>query len=128
MSFVAVTYGYNQYSIFNTNTPTQPLIDIIVSTCLNAINVSIDDKIHTFTNDIKQLLVDMESLKKNITDKPKEDETKSSPEKKTNTKASNNNLIQIMIQRKLRQRPTNRNNLRINYNQSLHRRIYCSLS
>ena len=88
MSFIAVTYGYNQYSIFNTNTPTQPLIDIIVSTCLSSINASIEDKIHTFTNDIKQLLVDIETLKKNITDKQKEEEAliRLSPEKKTTTK------------------------------------------
>jgi hypothetical protein len=88
MSFIAVTYGYNQYSIFNTNTPTQPLIDIIVSTCLNSINASIEDKIHTFTNDIKQLLVDMETLKKTITDKQKEEETqvRLSPEKKITAK------------------------------------------
>jgi hypothetical protein len=96
MSFVAVTYGYNQYSIFNTNTPTQPLIDIIVSTCLNIINVSIEDKIHIFTNDIKQLLVDMESLKKNITDRQKEEELllmKQSPEKKTTVKAQSKNSL-----------------------------------
>ena len=92
MSFVAITYGYNQYSIFNTNTATQPLIDIVTSTCLNVINVSIEDRIHILTNDIKQLLVDMEPLKKNITDKQKEEETivRQSPEKKTVGKAQSN--------------------------------------
>ncbi len=75
MSFIAVTYGYNQYSIFNTNTPTQPLIDTIISTCLNIINVSIEDRIHVLTNELKQLQVDMESLRKTIADRQKEEES-----------------------------------------------------
>jgi hypothetical protein len=33
MNFIAITYGYNQFSIFNTNVSTQPLIDCIINTC-----------------------------------------------------------------------------------------------
>ncbi len=47
MSFIAITYGYNQYSIFNTNVATNPLLDNILSTCL-------DDMINLLTSKLPQ--------------------------------------------------------------------------
>ena len=78
MSFIAITYGYNQFSIFNTNTPTQPLIDNIISTCINDIIGSIDNRIHTLSNVLKQIEVDIGILKTSLSkvefEKQKEEE------------------------------------------------------
>ena len=88
MSFIAITYGYNQFSIFNSNSPTQPLIDNILSTCLSDINNSIENRLHSLSNDLKQLSVDIENLKKNLTkveiEKQKEEEKIQQEQKQPN--------------------------------------------
>jgi hypothetical protein len=72
MSFIAITYGYNQYSIFNTNTTTQPLIDTITSTCLNEINNSIEIKKAALGKEVIKLESEATSMKKELTNLEKE--------------------------------------------------------
>lgn len=79
MSFIAITYGYNQYSIFNTNTSTQPLIDNIITICMDEILSllqlrlnSLNKEIEIFNQDEDQLkssIRKLESDKKNLEDR-----------------------------------------------------------
>lgn len=78
MSFIAITYGYNQYSIFNTNVSTFPLLDNIVSTCLddivNLLNSKLplwEEKIHNYNTEEEQV---KKSIKRLETDKLSNDE------------------------------------------------------
>jgi hypothetical protein len=72
MSFIAITYGYNQYSIFNTCVPTQPLIDSIATTCLTEINTSVEVKKVTLGKEISRLESDTTSTKKEVLNLEKE--------------------------------------------------------
>jgi predicted nucleic acid-binding Zn-ribbon protein len=72
MSFVAITYGYNQYSIFNTNTTTQPLIDSIATTCLNEINTSVENKKASLSKEITRLDSETHGMKKEFNNLEKE--------------------------------------------------------
>lgn len=78
MSFIAVTYGYNQYSIFNTNVSTYPLLDTIVTTCLDEIINLLNLKLPLWEEQINNYNNEEELIKKNIkkleTDKQKEEE------------------------------------------------------
>jgi len=78
MSFIAITYGYNQYSIFNTNVSTYPLLDNIVSTCLDDITNLLNSKLPTWEEQILNYNNEEEQIKKSIkrleTDKISSDE------------------------------------------------------
>jgi hypothetical protein len=78
MSFIAITYGYNQFSIFNTNVSTLPLIDNIVHSCLDDILSSLDIRLKSLTKELEDFTHDEENLKKNIKklegDKQREEE------------------------------------------------------
>jgi hypothetical protein len=78
MSFIAITYGYNQYSIFNTNTTTLPLIDTIRSTCLSEINNFIEYRKSYLTKELSKLESEITSIKKDLNnlekDKQREEE------------------------------------------------------
>lgn len=66
MSFIAITYGYNQFQIFNTNVSTLPLIDNIIITCLDDIHLSIDLRAKAINKELEDLNNDEENLKKTI--------------------------------------------------------------
>ncbi len=66
MSFIAITYGYNQYSIFNTNVSTYPLLDNIVSTCLDDILNLLNSKLPVWEEQIHNYNNEEELIKKNI--------------------------------------------------------------
>lgn len=78
MTFIAITYGYNQYSIFNTSVSTFPLLDNIVTTCLDDIVNLLHSKVPILDEQINSYNLEEELLKKNIkkseTDKTNNDE------------------------------------------------------
>jgi len=74
MSFIAITYGYNLYSIFNTNTTTLPLIDRIKLTCFENLIGTLTSKQDALTKEINGMKLEDENLKKQskaLTDKYK---------------------------------------------------------
>ena len=66
MSFIAITYGYNQYSIFNTNVSTFPLLDNIVSTCVDDILQLLNSKLPFWDDQINNYNLEEDQIKKNI--------------------------------------------------------------
>ena len=66
MSFIAVTYGYNQFSIFNTNTSTQTLVDNIKHVTLNQIIATLSQKDSELRKTIDSSSSEEENLKKTI--------------------------------------------------------------
>lgn len=66
MSFIAVTYGYNQYSIFNINCTTLPLIDNIIKACLASIRAFFPQRKDVLANEISVLNTEEDSLNKLI--------------------------------------------------------------
>lgn len=66
MSFIAITYGYNQYSIFNTNVSTYPLLDNIVSHCLDDILNLLNSKLPIWEEQINNYNNEEEHIKKCI--------------------------------------------------------------
>ena len=66
MSFIAVTYGYNQFSIFNTNTSTQTLVDNIKHVTLNQIVSTLSQKDSALHKSIDAVSNEEENLKKTI--------------------------------------------------------------
>jgi hypothetical protein len=66
MSFIAITYGYNQFQIFNTNVSTLPLVDNIIMTCLDDIHLSLDLRAKAINKELEDLNNDEENLKKTI--------------------------------------------------------------
>jgi hypothetical protein len=99
MSFIAIIYGYNQYAIFNTNVSTFPLLDNIVSTCvddiLHLLNAKLpiwDDQINNFNTDedqYKKTIKKFEDILRNdgkLIEPPKNEKTTKSPkEEKENS-------------------------------------------
>ena len=75
MSFIAVTYGYNMFSIFNLNSSTQPLIDNIIINCLDDVLSSIQKKIELQTKELDNLNLEETNLRKQVT-KLEEDRVK----------------------------------------------------
>jgi len=72
MSYIAITYGYNQYSIFNTNVATNPLLDNILSTCIDEmINLLVskqplwEEQINNYNNDEEQIKKTIKKLETN---------------------------------------------------------------
>jgi hypothetical protein len=88
MSFIAITYGYNQFSIFNTNVSTLPLIDNIISTCLEETNLCLDTRLKSLTKELEDFNTEEENLKKLIKklegDKQKEEDKISTEAQKSN--------------------------------------------
>lgn len=78
MSFIAITYGYNQFSIFNTNTSTLPLIDNIVTVCLDDIQSLFQFRLASLNKEIEIYSADEESYKRTMRklegDKQREEE------------------------------------------------------
>ena len=78
MSFIAITYGYNQYSIFNTNVSTLPLIDNIISICLDEMTNLLNGRLTNLNKELEVYSLDEDNFKKSIkkleTDKIKEEE------------------------------------------------------
>lgn len=78
MSFIAITYGYNQYSIFNTNVSTFPLLDNIVTTCVDDMLQLLNSKLPIWEEQINNYNQEEDQLKKSIkkleTDKLKDDD------------------------------------------------------
>ena len=66
MSFIAVTYGYNQFSIFNTNASTQTLVDNIKHVTLNQIISTLSQKDSALHKTIDSASNEEENLKKTI--------------------------------------------------------------
>ena len=66
MSFIAVTYGYNQFSIFNTNTSTQTLIDNIKNVCLSQIVSTLAVRDTNLQKEIDSSTTEEENIKKLI--------------------------------------------------------------
>ena len=66
MSFIAVTYGYNQFSIFNIRTSTQTLIDNIKSVCLTQIVSSLNMRDSSLQKEIDASQTEEENIKKLI--------------------------------------------------------------
>ena len=66
MSFIVVTYGYNQYSIFNTNTSTPTLIDNMKTIALNNIIKLLQSKDSSLSKEIENSLKEEENLNKMI--------------------------------------------------------------
>ena len=78
MTFIALTYGYNQYSIFNTNVSTNPLLDNIISTCVDDMLHLLNSKLPIWEDQINNYNQEEDQIKKNIkkleNDKIKDDE------------------------------------------------------
>jgi hypothetical protein len=66
MSYILVTYGYNQYNIFNTNTSTPTLIDNIKSVALTNIIQILQQKDSQWNKEIENSNNQEENLKKMI--------------------------------------------------------------
>ena len=88
MSCIAITYGYNQFSIFNTNVSTLPLIDNIISTCLEETHICLDLRLKSLTKELEDYNTEEENLRKFIKklegDKQKEEEKISADSQKSN--------------------------------------------
>ena len=88
MSCIAITYGYNQFSIFNTNVSTLPLIDNIISTCLEETHICLDLRLKSLTKELEDYNTEEENLRKLIKklegDKQKEEEKISADSQKSN--------------------------------------------
>ena len=72
MSFIAVTYGYNQFSIFNTNTSTATFIDKIKETSINCIIDALKKRDTHLIKELSDADSKEESIKKEISNKEKE--------------------------------------------------------
>jgi chromosome segregation ATPase len=95
MSFIAITYGYNQYSIFNTNVSTYPLLDSIVSTCLDDVLNLLNSKLPAWEEQINSYNNEEEQSKKNIkkleTEKTNNDEKANESNKPKDALSNNDN-------------------------------------
>ena len=65
-TFIAVTYGYNMYSIFNTNSFTKTLIDIITQTCVESLRSRLPERIREFEKEIENQIKIEENSNKNL--------------------------------------------------------------
>jgi hypothetical protein len=78
MTFIALTYGYNQYSIFNTNVSTNPLLDNILTTCIDDMVHLLNAKLPIWEEQINNYNQEIDQIKKNMkkleSDKLKDDE------------------------------------------------------
>lgn len=63
MSFIAITYGHQQFSIFNTNVTTFPFIDNIISVCLEESLINIGGRHSSLTKEIEALINEEEKIK-----------------------------------------------------------------
>lgn len=106
MSYIGVTYGYNMYSIFNTDSNTQPLTDIIVKVCFENLRTKLPERIKFIEREIEIIKNEEESLNKYLnklnTDKIKEEEKAEearklelSPEKDKETKDKKTNTKEV---------------------------------
>ena len=95
MSFIAITYGYNQFQIFNTNTSTLSLIDNILTICLDDIIVLLELRQKNLTKEIEQFSIDEELYRKEMkrleVNKQKEEEKLADSQKAADLAAKNNN-------------------------------------
>lgn len=66
MSFVAITYGYNFYSIFNTNVGTLSLVDNLIYICLEDMVNNISNRLAYFSKEIDTYSIEEESTKKEL--------------------------------------------------------------
>ena len=66
MSFIAITYGYNMFSIFNTNTTSLPLVDNIKLICFDDLITSLSKRLESLNKEITTSKNDDESLKKQL--------------------------------------------------------------
>jgi hypothetical protein len=106
MSFIAVTYGYNQFSIFNTSVTTLSLIDNIISISLDEISQMLENRSKTIKQEIESYNIELDLISKKLkvleADKIKEEELQknlgqSSKDKKNaqNSSSKQNKNIQI---------------------------------
>ena len=93
MSFIAITYGYNQYSIFNTNVVTNPLLDNIVSICFDDMITLLNTKLLTWEEQINNYNFEEEQIKKSTkkleTDEPISEEKSNEASKAKETGVAN---------------------------------------
>lgn len=77
MSFIAITYGYNMYSIFNIHSTTLPLIDNIVKICMSSLRQNLYVKKEMLQGELNMLNAEEDNIKKQIytleSDKAKEE-------------------------------------------------------
>jgi septal ring factor EnvC (AmiA/AmiB activator) len=66
MSFIAVTYGYNMFSIFNLQSATQPLIDNIVVNCFDDLLGQLQRRVDQHGKEIDALVTEETLLKKKL--------------------------------------------------------------
>lgn len=66
MNFIAITYGYNQFSIFNTNVSTQPLIDCIINTCFEDLVAGMKKRMVFLEKEIDGYKIDEDQIKASL--------------------------------------------------------------
>ena len=72
MSYIAVTYGYNMFSIFNLNSSTQPLIDNIIVNCFEDLMINLAKRLEQLTKEIESFNTEETNLKKQLIKKEEE--------------------------------------------------------
>ncbi len=91
MSFIAITYGFNQYSIFNTNVATNPLLDNILSTCLDEMINLLNSKLPLWDEQLNIYNSEEDQIKKIL--KKLETDKLLSQEKSNEASKSNENVV-----------------------------------
>ena len=66
MSFIAITYGYNMFSIFNTTTTTLPLIDNIKVICFDDLMSSLSRRLESLNKETATIKNDDDVLRKQL--------------------------------------------------------------
>lgn len=66
MSFIAVTFGYNQQRLFNTNCEIAPLMDAIHKECYKDMDAKLVEREEFFNKEIAQFKKEQASLEKKL--------------------------------------------------------------
>jgi hypothetical protein len=66
MNFVAITYGYQKFAIFNTNVYSQCLIDCVIAKYMEDMNESVGLRKHNLQTEVKKLHNEEELIKTEI--------------------------------------------------------------
>ena len=66
MSFIAVTYGYNMFSVFNIDCSTFPLVDEIKETCFKNIKETLPEKLSTLMKELNNTKDQVEKTLKDL--------------------------------------------------------------
>ena len=66
MSFIAVSFGYNQQRLFNTNCEIAPLMDAIHKECYKDMDAKLNEREDFFNKEINQFKKEQASLEKKL--------------------------------------------------------------